>query len=228
MVRSSNKSLRQEADDFAERIDRTISLIVANNPGTSSRPIESGGGFLIQLNSPLGLSQNGTTTMRMHLRFACTWSLDTQYLAIEDSRIAIQKVDGGVPLVAFDYLRQPRSVPSAHINFSGMNTEFTSVLPKQRQSRDGNHVGLTGSKVHLPVGGHRFRPILEDVFEMLIRDFQIDHFNDTSWDAIREGRREFRLRQVAAASKDAPDVACEALLELDDKALPRTDRLETY
>ncbi|NDK32452.1 hypothetical protein [Nesterenkonia haasae] len=108
-----------------------------------------------------------------------------------------------------------------------MNSHLTDILPKRYESRDGSHVELTGSKVHLPVGGHRFRPTLEDVLEMLINDFGIDHKKDSARRAIRDGRRNFRLGQVSAAATDAPLVAQEAIHgRPSDKE--RTDRLEAF
>lgn len=45
---------------------------------------------------------------------------------------------------------------------------------------------------------------MEDVLEMLIRDFKIDVHNTWNW-GLREGRKEFRDSQLAAAIRDNPD-----------------------
>ena len=66
------------------------------------------------------------------------------------------------------------------------------------------------SALHIPTGGSRFRPTLEDVLEMLIRDFKIDVLQ--TWKlGLSEGRKEFRNSQLAAAIRDNPDEAVRAL-----------------
>jgi hypothetical protein len=69
------------------------------------------------------------------------------------------------------------------------------------------------SKIHLPVGGRRFRPALEDVLEALI-DERIVSGSPIWRDVLNESRDEFRRRQLKAAIRREPDVAAAALRAL--------------
>ncbi|MEW2704236.1 hypothetical protein AB0948_04360 [Streptomyces koyangensis] len=61
-----------------------------------------------------------------------------------------------------------------------------------------------------PVGGHRFRPNLEDVLLLLEREFAIDV--EPGWRKIVDAEtQKWRLLQLRAAVRDAPDVAAAVL-----------------
>lgn len=66
------------------------------------------------------------------------------------------------------------------------------------------------AELHLPVGGHRMRPALEDVLLFLKREFAIDTVD--GWKAvIDEHLRSWRLTQLKTAVRDAPDSAAQVL-----------------
>jgi hypothetical protein len=69
------------------------------------------------------------------------------------------------------------------------------------------------SDLHFPVGGSRFRPSLEDVLDMLVRELGVDH--QPEWhDALSAARERWRRVQVAAVVRDAPGEAISALAKL--------------
>lgn len=72
----------------------------------------------------------------------------------------------------------------------------------------------SGGDVHIPVGGSRFRPCLEDVLEMLIKEFGIDHADHGWRTALAEGRARWRKYQLMAAITDDPSTAVAKLREL--------------
>jgi hypothetical protein len=58
------------------------------------------------------------------------------------------------------------------------------------------------ASLHLPVGGVRFRPSLEDVLEFAIRELGVEALS--GWeDAIAEGQQRWRWVQLQAAVRDA-------------------------
>lgn len=64
--------------------------------------------------------------------------------------------------------------------------------------------------MHLPVGGTRSRPCLEDFLEMVIREFRVDAH--PGWEErLREGREQWRTLQTRAVVRDSPDAAAEVL-----------------
>lgn len=137
------------------------------------------------------------------------------------------------PVIAFDYRRQPvsREVPSAHLNIDSNNESILYMLAEsgnsrrvrsrrakaqKRSGKDQSVVTEHGSErdVHVPVGGARFRPCLEDVLEMLIVEFGVDHSHGDWRGALAQGRRRWRQHQLRAAINDNPDVAIHQLREL--------------
>lgn len=73
--------------------------------------------------------------------------------------------------------------------------------------------------LHFPLGGHRFRPCLEDVLQILITEFGVDHPPD-ALSALAEGRVEWRRQQARAAVRDCPADAAMVLSELGYQIAP--------
>ncbi|MDQ1286067.1 MAG: hypothetical protein QG663_1493, partial [Thermodesulfobacteriota bacterium] len=48
------------------------------------------------------------------------------------------------------------------------------------------------SSVHIPIGGTRFRPCIEDVLQMLISEFGVDRIDQTWREALDKGRTRWR------------------------------------
>lgn len=78
-------------------------------------------------------------------------------------------------------------------------------------------------EIHFPVGGHRFRPSLEDVLEMLSDEFGVDSPGDFR-NKLRKGRTEWRQIQTKAVVRDDPDSAVEVLNTLGYDIQMRSDR----
>ncbi|WBB78991.1 hypothetical protein O7606_22805 [Micromonospora sp. WMMD882] len=74
------------------------------------------------------------------------------------------------------------------------------------------------AKFHFPLGGHRFRPCVEDVLQAVIEEFNVDTVD--GWRAaVETGREQWRRLQLLAAVRDAPAVAASALEALDYKVV---------
>jgi hypothetical protein len=69
-------------------------------------------------------------------------------------------------------------------------------------------------RMHLPVGGRRFRPTLEDMVEFLVTEKLAQPKN--GWkEAVTAGREKFRKKQLRAAIRRDPETARDALADLD-------------
>jgi hypothetical protein len=69
------------------------------------------------------------------------------------------------------------------------------------------------SSLHIPVGGARFRPCLEDFIQFLIAECQFDA--KPGWQAcVEAGRERWRRRQAAVVARDMPEEAARVLREL--------------
>ncbi|WP_369343326.1 hypothetical protein [Bifidobacterium aquikefiricola] len=127
-----------------------------------------------------------------------------------------------VPMFHYDFVRTAgKGIPSAHINVHASNDSAVKVMlgcggknrGKARRKRfvDSGFFP-TFSTLHFPVGGDRFRPGLEDVLEMLIREFGIDA-EDHCLDAIKDSRKEYRERQLRALVREFPQIVYDELIQ---------------
>ena len=129
--------------------------------------------------------------------------LDADQKSLTDwkSNYAVQvgkSADTGT-LFAYDYARdQANQYPRAHFHISAdMTPQYAEALKdtERTEIRD----------LHFPVGGYpepgssvRYRPILEDIVEMLILEKMVKHKDD--WEAaVREGRERFYTAQRGSA-----------------------------
>jgi hypothetical protein len=172
------------------------------------------------------LTINGKSWLRLLVKFNCCWDRGKDFLAVDASlfHILIGEKERDEPLFRYEYLRQPRGlVPASHLQIHAHRDEFLHMLmvgdegrPKVRQ-RQGKVTRM--SVFHFPLGGHRFRPCLEDVLEALILEFGVDR--QGGWKAaVDEGREAWRRTQLKAAIRDAPSDAAEVLEMLGWKLTP--------
>lgn len=155
------------------------------------------------------LTFQGMPLMTMKMASTCAWDLERKFLAMYDSSVRVLAQDAGnQPLFRYEYVRSPDSVPAAHLHVHAHRDALTYVMTKV--GRTSKRPGRTGKQdtiptlqdLHFPLGGHRFRPVLEDVLEMLIDEFNIDQ-QDNARDVLAESRAQWRLTQTAAGVAQA-------------------------
>jgi len=111
-------------------------------------------------------------------------------------------------VLRFDFARDMYKVPGAHVQVHAHRGALSHLL-----SRTGHRAPHDMSSLHIPVGGARFRPGLEDVLQFLIEECQFDHKED--WKPhVEVGRAAWRRRQLASAIRDAPSEAVGVLRDL--------------
>ena len=98
----------------------------------------------------------------------------------------------------------PNEFPEAHIHIHGKSDVLRRML----------HVGGRGrdkpADLHLPVGGRRFRPCLEDIIEFCILERLATPRE--GWQSALNGSRDgYHDRQLRAAVLRNPAIAAEAL-----------------
>lgn len=243
----SDRDLKAEVTAFTERLVDTCSTVLgesvefAVNVGPAGATNQH---ITINQADALGiaLKVDGDIVFRMVVSYKCGWHPDQHFFAVEGSSFIIRIEDVNEPILHFDYVRNAgNTVPVSHINVHAHRDELVFALMKASSGRGKARARASGagkilriSTLHIPQGGHRFRPSIEDVFEMMIQEFGIDRSAD-ALDAIQNGRSEFRSIQVSAAVSDDPAAAARALERLGYKvraptpaALPRVDRLTRY
>ncbi|MGO4250145.1 hypothetical protein AB4Y87_23370 [Paenarthrobacter sp. RAF54_2] len=167
----------------------------------------------------LTLEVEGKPVFRLGAKYYCELNEANTYLAVEQSIFTIFHFDRTEPILRYDFIREPKSdVPSAHINMHTDSEALTKAMEdagknKRTERRRASGAPAKASQLHLPLGGPRFRPALEDVLEMLVVEFAIDRA--IGWgESLREGRSLWRDTQLRAAVADNAGAAVEALEEL--------------
>lgn len=154
------------------------------------------------------------------------WDSPGQYLAVDESAVKVYAgaKAAGEPLFRYEYLRAATGdVPGAHVQIHGHRDALTFVMTRAgvgspRGQRLAGRVAQGAavpqmSDLHFPVGGSRFRPSLEDVLDMLVRELGVDH--EKGWrEALAAGRERWRRMQIRAVVRDAPGEAVAALEHL--------------
>jgi hypothetical protein len=107
----------------------------------------------------------------------------------------------------YDYDREPdHPYPAAHVQVAGESPALGALC--QQLGKD-----LQLGRLHLPVGGRRFRPSLEDLIEVLISEGIAT--GRTGWEgAIAKHRDWYHRKQLGAAVRRAPATAVQELERL--------------
>ena len=150
------------------------------------------------------------------------------YLAVAKSEFGVYvgAKAAGEPLYRYEYDRGiTGGLPAAHLQVHAHRDGLTYVMARAgnqtkrgRARAAGNEVPRM-SELHFPLGGHRFRPALEDVLEMLVTELGVDH-EEGRQRSLREGRRTWRLTQTQAVVRDSPRTAAASLRELGYTVTP--------
>jgi hypothetical protein len=130
---------------------------------------------------------------------------EDKYLTVERSAWIVSTGPSAEhQLFHYDYERGKDRYAEAHVQVEGRNAALEELLEQVGRPRK------SLSKLHLPVGGKRFRPALEDVLEFLISEGIVDS-KPYAADVLERYRSEFRRLQLKAAIRRDPDTAAAAL-----------------
>lgn len=187
---------------------------------------------------PVVLTSEGQPLLLLDLKFRLEVARDGSYLRVLGSAFQVRStVRKSEPLFRYDFLAQPKApaVPTAHLNVYAHRDELLHAMyvsekshsyPGRGRDLDAGHPrGL--HQLHFPLGGTRFRPCLEDILELVINEFGIDTV--PGWEvAINVGRISWRHIQLAAAVRDDPETARDALREIGEDAVTDEARLARY
>lgn len=151
----------------------------------------------------------------LDISVSCRLDAEGRYLAVEESRFKLYAILDRTPILRFDYVRDMRTKPHSHIQVHGHRGALSHLL-----SRAGHPTPHDMSSLHIPTGGSRFRPCLEDVVQFLITECRFDHLD--GWQRnVDEGRERDRRKQVSAAVRAVPSEAIRVLTELGYDVIPQ-------
>lgn len=218
--REHRANIERKAGEFAARVNHTVRAFLGCNDDVMH--VDASGSRVVVKTvqaEGLTLTVGGVPLFRLGAKYYCELNQANTYLAVEQSTFTVFHFARTEPILRYDFIRQPKSdVPSAHIN---MHTESAALVAamedaganRRTQRRRAAATPLRAAQLHLPLGGPRFRPALEDVLEMLVVELAIDCAR--GWrESLREGRSLWRDTQLRAAVADNTGAAVEALEEL--------------
>lgn len=214
---SQEPSLWQESHRFAERLNYLMAGVLPGNLPTFGAEQTRDELVAVSTGQPFSLYRTGEQNHFAYLDVSlhCVWSSQKPILAVTKSVFKLRGPSGGVPVLHVDYQRDMRSdsVPVAHYNVSSQHPALRAMADPDGVAEGENQEAEVTRKLHLPTGGHRFRPTLEDLLAMLITDLNVEP--KQGWEYFtEEGRGLFREMQTAAAVRDHPDKAVEELRRL--------------
>lgn len=197
-------------------VANNVRLTVATLPGPAGAKAILIGSSLsrrdLAARTPFRLNcPSGSTPIAMEIHYSLSGDEEGKYIQVNSSVIAIHldtTADDQQPtyaeLLHIDYERdKPDGYPEAHIQVHARSDAWDQVFP---------HRGL--EKLHLPVGGRRYRPSLEDIIEFLIRERLVMPARGA--DAVlNDARNQFHKKQLRAAIRRDPQTARDYLSSLD-------------
>ena len=163
--------LKAQAREFAGELSDLLNHTVADGIRLRSYMDRQGGaviGYQASEKNPLGDSVPLTTSQapaRLYLSILQTLELDDSgtFLTTSKSSYTFEANSDRIPILTYDFVREPpNDFPEAHIHIHGESDVLRGML--QASGREKNKP----ADFHLPVGGRRFRPCLEDIIEFCI------------------------------------------------------------
>ncbi|HTJ34207.1 MAG TPA: hypothetical protein VL738_13345 [Dactylosporangium sp.] len=171
--------------------------------GTDARRRRADGG-------PIRLRTSGATGLWIDLG-ALLFEDETGYLTVQKSTWSVLSGPGrDGTILHYDYERDKEGYPEAHLQVVGRLPGLEACLEAVGRKRS------RMQHLHLPVGGRRFRPALEDVIEFLI-DERLVEAKPNSKQTLERSRTAYQDIQLLAAIRRRPDKAIEGLLDLGYK-----------
>ncbi|TPG12564.1 hypothetical protein EAH86_19865 [Pedococcus bigeumensis] len=132
---------------------------------------------------------------------------EDEYVQVQTSVFEVYAdiADEGSSLLHVDYQRDKDDYPESHLQVYASSEHWERASTRSLD------------RLHLPVGGRRFRPSLEDVLEFLLGEGLST--GRAGWEtAIGEHRDAFRRTQLKAAVRRDPETARSALADYDQRA----------
>lgn len=199
--------LERQARVFAQDLQKTLNGTICQYvrikavllPFSSHGPMFTLGSGLSKSNParttvfPLGID-NKKPGAWMNLSYQVRMDDEQQHLTVHESFCGIFADEARQNcLCHFDYQRDKERYASAHVQVYGRSPALEAL------NRDSDPKRPL-EKLHIPVGGKRFRPSIEDIIEFLIAERLVD--GRDGWErVVQEGRDRFQRIQLRAAMR---------------------------
>lgn len=232
--------LEAEAKKFGDELQQLLDAVLPYQAGVDPlrRQVtvtDAGLSFAIEFGTAGGqkaqtvpLLRGGEKVAELYVRILLRADSADRYPAVAKSEYAL-RIERH-PILRLDFYQHMHTVPCCHWNVHAERSALTALLVRNKPDHSGDL-----AKVHLPVGGVRNRPSIEDFLQLLVNEVGFDA-QPGAQVAIEEGRVRWRRRQLAAMVRDDAEEAARVLRELGYDVAPpasgprpsRTDRLTTW
>lgn len=219
--------LEEVARNFADRLTTTVYNSVGEGCAPFIAQVANRAAVIKQspvTGIPLVLGDGSTLTLVA--RYHCVLDSHGERLRVQASRFAVYFGDeaAGEPMFRYDYdSNGTAGLPKAHLQIGdspenlralvALSGEASRRARKRQQEVDAGRRLPRADDLHFPVGGDRFRPALEDVLQFLVEALGVPARR--GWlGVLKEGRVDWRERQLASAVRDNAEAAAAALVEL--------------
>lgn len=208
--------LAEQAHRYALDVARLLTAVLPGAPTDVVAEV-SGDRVVLRPSGPVLLRVAGEPLAELNITVRCRLDSRGRWLAVDASRYELKALLDRTPVLRWDYVRDAHTVPAAHINVHAHRGALSHLL-----SQSGHPSAHDMAKLHVPLGGARFRPCLEDVLQFLISECRFDSID--GWrTAVEAGRADWRRTQTKAVARDLPQVAAETLEDLGYQVtLPQT------
>ena len=238
-------ALEHESQDFAKRISDAVSAFVGKT--VPFKATSRGARFVVSDDTEgivIPVGDGGTLALEVNYR--CELDQSGHYLKVLSSKVAVYAGSRpkGDPLFRFEYVHnQGHGLPAGHLHVHAHRDQFTRVMTlaamsgaaRRQVAPEAELEAARMSRIHFPTGGHRFRPTLEDVLQMIEEEFGAN--SGPTWpEVLRTNRVQWRRQQTGSAVRDCPSEAVRVLEQLgyaisepfDGPAPDREDRLAAF
>lgn len=218
----SELPLVAQARTFATEISQTVQALVPDCAPFAATALETHVTVGQVPATGIPLCVNGVPVLTLKVSFRCVLDSTGTFLAVEKSSFVVFEgaKGAGEPLFRYDYVRTASAqIPAAHLQVHAHRDAFTYVMARtggatrrgkrRTRSTEVPHI----AQLHFPLGGHRFRPCLEDLLGVLVSEFGVDSTAD-GLKSLAYGRERWRRQQTRSVVRDAPDEAVTILREL--------------
>lgn len=208
---SESETLETLVTEFAEEVSVRALTCLEGEPKPDHLQVEAspdGQRFTFVYRQTLHAVAGGPVVGMVRLDYALGTDRSGKHLAVHTSTFQLRDSRGKKPIVRVEYVREAHRVPCSHIHIHAESGLFTQLL-----AATGHSSPAAVQSVHIPTGGDRFRPCVEDFIEFLISECRAA--GREGWrDEVKQGRELWRNMQTAAAVRDRPEVAIKELERL--------------
>lgn len=208
---SEQVSLEVRIREFAEEVCTRVLMCLEGEPKPDDLKVEAspdGKRFTFSYRQTLHALAGGPVIGMVQLDYALGTDRSGNHLAVHASTFQLRDSRGSKPIVRVEYVRDAQRVPCSHIHVHAESGLFTQLL-----AATGHKSPAAVQSVHIPTGGDRFRPCVEDFVEFLISECGVA--GREGWRVeIQQGRELWRMMQTAAAVRDRPEIAIKELERL--------------